>query len=208
MIKIKNKFKSVRGIFAKIRGCFVADLPSVHIHPLFLGLCAFLVFGGKVQAVVASVIAVFVHELGHSAEAYRHGYKLKKITLYPFGGVLDGETVSKEHLTSVAIAGPIANVVVALICISLKGVFPSKNFITTLLNANIAVFAFNLLPAFPLDGARVITSLCKNEIRALKILRIVGIICSLLMFAAFVLSAFGEMNLTLGIISIFLFSAK
>lgn len=158
---------------------------------------------------LASLIAVFVHELGHVFEARRHGYCLNKITLYPYGGVLDGEdVVSKSHMTTVAISGPFANLVLALICISVNTAYPNATFFTTLMNANLAIFVFNLLPAFPLDGARVIISICKNEIRALKTLKIVGISCAVLLFVLFLISAFGKLNLTLGILSIFLLSGS
>ena len=207
-MKKKGLLGRIFGIINKIRGCFVADLPTVTMHPLFLAFCAFLIFTGGVYPVVSSIIAVVIHELGHSFEAYRRGYKLKKITLYPYGGVVDGENVSKEHMVTVAIAGPLANVVVALVCNSFRSVYPEAEFLTSLLNANVAVFAFNLLPAFPLDGARIITSLCKNEIKALKILRIVGIACSLALFIAFIFSAFGKINLTLGVIAIFLLAGS
>ena len=194
--------------FKKLRSSFISDLPSVHLHPLFLATCAFLVFTGGFALVAASLIAVLIHELGHAAEANRRGYRLKKITLFPYGGIIEGDAIAPEHMAPIAAAGPIANLVLALICSSVRANYPGIAFVDTLMNANVAVFAFNLLPAFPLDGARILSSITKDRIKTLKILRIVGIACALVLFLLFILSAFGKINLTFGIMAIFLFAGS
>lgn len=203
---IKKAKKSLKAPKVKsLVSFFSRGVPEVRVHPLFIGLGAALVLSGAIEVLIANVIAVIVHELGHSAEAFRHGYRLKKITLYPYGGVIDGETISREHVASVSIMGPISNIVLALLLTVVKFYGVDNSFLSTLINANVAIFAFNLLPAFPLDGARIVTSICNNKIRAVKILRIVGICCSLAIFGLFIFSAFGRINFTLGIIAIFLF---
>jgi len=109
-------------------------------------------------------VSIVLHELSHSLAARQFGMPMKGITLFIFGGVaeMDEEPPSAKAEFVMAIAGPIASVVIALICLGVNyaggmlnwpalvnGVFGYLALINTVL------VIFNMIPAFPLDGGRV-----------------------------------------------------
>jgi Zn-dependent protease/CBS domain-containing protein len=123
-----------------------------------------------VQAVL-TVLAIFccvvLHEFGHALMALRFGVKTRDITLYLFGGVARLERIPerpREELL-VAIAGPMVNVVIimALLLIGVRmpasveepATLVKMNLLPQLLLVNGMLVAFNLLPAFPMDGGRI-----------------------------------------------------
>ena len=84
--------------------------------------------------------------------------------------------------------------------------FPSVYGVTRyFLFANLSLAIFNLLPIYPLDGSRVVLALAKNKLRAIKVLRALGVVGSLMFFAGFIVSLFFKVNFSLGIIAVFLF---
>lgn len=121
--------------------------------------------------------SILLHELGHALTAIRYGLRMRSITLFIFGGVaeLEDESPSPKAELLIAIAGPIVSVVlaagayaVALGCQawglhgSVIGVF------SYLAGVNAILVAFNMLPAFPLDGGRVLRAILWRWKRDLK----------------------------------------
>lgn len=115
---------------------------------------------------------VLLHELGHALTARRFGIRTRDIVMLPIGGLARLERMprkpSQEFL--IAIAGPAVNVVIAgLIFVTLLLISPPAtllspglyglSFFVSLMWANILLVAFNMLPAFPMDGGRVVRSL-------------------------------------------------
>ena len=107
----------------------------------------------------------------------------------------------------IAAAGPISNFLTCLLTISLWWIFPATySFTKPFYEANLTIGLFNLLPAYPLDGARIFLGLSRKPHRALKRLKISGIVVSAVLIALFISSAaLGRVNLTLGIMGVFLF---
>jgi Zn-dependent protease/CBS domain-containing protein len=106
---------------------------------------------------VMLIFAVIVlHELGHAIVARRFGIATRDIMLLPVGGIASLErTPEKPHQElAVAIVGPLVNLGIALVLAP----FDSP-FVRQLMWINIALAAFNLLPAFPMDGGRVLRAL-------------------------------------------------
>jgi Zn-dependent protease/CBS domain-containing protein len=113
----------------------------------------------------ALFLSIILHELAHAVVARRHGIQVRSITLFVFGGVADlhEEPDSPRAEMRMAIAGPLASLALsaALILIAmaarasgLSG--PAWNVVIWLGAMNGALFVFNLLPAFPLDGGRLL----------------------------------------------------
>ncbi len=155
---------------------------GVYVHATFLLLLGWVGWihwteGRNVGATIAGVgfiLAVFacvvLHEFGHALTAKRYGIATKDITLLPIGGVARLEKMpdepSKELL--VALAGPAVNVVIAAVLyvgISAAGAEPARweqfsltqgSFFDRLLLFNVIMVLFNMLPAFPMDGGRVL----------------------------------------------------
>jgi stage IV sporulation protein FB len=133
---------------------------------------------------------VALHELGHAAMALKFGVKTREIVLYPIGGIaaLDRMPGGKAELL-IALAGPAVNVALAGVLLAALAIFggpppasPEQMFapgriLFPLLFANIMLVLFNLIPAFPMDGGRVLRaalSLAMPEVRATAIAAAVG----------------------------------
>ena len=109
--------------------------------------------------------SIIFHEMSHSIVARAYGLPIRGITLFIFGGVaeMEGEPQSPKVEFLMAIAGPISSYVLALGFLTLAAIFGSGEMLTpftallgylTMINAMLATF--NLIPAFPLDGGRVL----------------------------------------------------
>jgi len=127
--------------------------------------------------------------------------------LMPYGGVIVGEeTWQNTDAFFIAIAGPIFNIVITIIVVALWWIFPSIYCITyNIAKINLVLALTNLLPFYPLDGARIILSLSKNKIKTLKLLKTLGILGSLIFIVLFIITIFYKINITLAIMGICLF---
>jgi Zn-dependent protease len=117
-------------------------------------------------------LCVLLHELGHVFAARRYGIKTADVTLWPFGGIASLERIPEKPMEElvVAIAGPAVNVVIAAVLILMLGATidpqhlaqlddPKISMIAKLAGANIFLVLFNMIPAFPMDGGRVLRAL-------------------------------------------------
>jgi Zn-dependent protease len=175
---------------------------GVYVHATFLILIAIVVAGhwsqghdlGKTLEGVFFVLAIFgcvvLHEFGHALTAARYGIRTRDITLLPIGGVARLERMPREPLQElwVALAGPAVNLVIAaglLAALSLTAGFAPLEqlsitggpFLERLLVVNVILVAFNLLPAFPMDGGRVLRALLATRLeytRATQIAASIG----------------------------------
>ena len=170
---------------------------GVYVHISFLLIVAWVALGqlqtgGGMGAVLASVIfllalfaCVVLHELGHALAARRYGIRTRDITLLPIGGLARLERMPQKPLQElvVAIAGPAVNVVIAAALWLWLGVTGSLvpadqlgltmgPFFERLLAVNLALVVFNMLPAFPMDGGRVLRSLLALRLGFLRATRI------------------------------------
>lgn len=157
---------------------------GLFIHATFPLLIAFaalpaLLYRGDVAAALESVAFILVlfgcvvlHEYGHALAARRYGIKTRDITLLPIGGVARLERMPEKPAQElvVAAAGPMVNVVIAAVLFvvmlvagaavpSLGLGWGSESFLERLLTINIILVLFNLIPAFPMDGGRILRAL-------------------------------------------------
>jgi stage IV sporulation protein FB len=153
---------------------------EIRIHVTFFLLLAWIGIahyqqGGSQAAIegIAFIIALFAcviaHEFGHALAARRYGIKTPDITLLPIGGVARLERMPEKSGQEivVALAGPAVNVVIALVLIVILNARfdatalqrldnPALDFLVRLASVNVFLVLFNLIPAFPMDGGRVL----------------------------------------------------
>ncbi|MBQ8749886.1 MAG: M50 family metallopeptidase [Clostridia bacterium] len=182
------------------------------IHPLFLALSILFVLAGQGVYFVICLVVVILHEYAHYFVAKYLGYKLKQMSLLPYGAQLN---LSKSIFNSrdeilIAIAGPLFNIVLAFFCIAIWWLYPVTYVYTEMfVTANLVIALFNLLPLAPLDGSRILLAILGKfgkRLQGYKIVNCLNIIVSILLFALFIASLFNNFNLSLGIMAIFIFA--
>lgn len=140
----------------------------VRLHWSFFALVAGMMAWGANQAGGWGIVAVGVasvglfgsvvlHELGHALAARRYGIGTAHITLYPFGGVAAIERMPEDpdEETVIALAGPAVNFVLAALA-GWAWLATGSVFALGFVWMNLGMGLFNLLPAFPMDGGRVL----------------------------------------------------
>lgn len=203
---------------------------EIRIHLTFLLLLlwigiAYFQDGGMPAALegvgfLAAVFAcVVLHELGHATAARRYGIRTPRITLLPIGGIAELERLPEKPREEivVALAGPLVNVVIAGFLILVLGAAvgvdslaaledPRVAFAVRLASVNIWLVLFNMIPAFPMDGGRVLRAflaIWMSRVRATEIAGAIG------QFAAFAFALIGLIsgNVLLVFIAVFVYLA-
>jgi Zn-dependent protease/CBS domain-containing protein len=187
----------------------------------FFGYLAFRDSGSLVDAlitvgiVVALFFCVLLHEFGHSLVAIRLGSEVQDITLLPIGGLARMKSLPERPIdeVKVAVAGPLVNVVLAPIFFGLailfggdlsvpanilSGVGSLGQVFAALGTINVALVVFNMIPAFPMDGGRVLRL---GPVRATNISSTIGQGFAIL----FILVGFLSQNFLLAIVGFFVF---
>lgn len=186
-------------------------MKSLRIHPATYIFVLILILTGFWAVVIPYLLSVVLHEFGHAIMAKKLGYRLNKIYLLPYGACLSFDEFAFEPTDEIkiALAGPLTNIILIVFCLCLWWLFPSSYVWTySFVISNFSIAIFNLLPAFPLDGGRVLVGLMsiKNKRKtAFKIAVIFNIVFACVLFALFLVSFFVGINFSFGLLAIFLF---
>lgn len=173
--------------------------------------------------IVALFFCVILHEFGHALTARRYGVETFDVIISPIGGLARLKSLPDKPLYEfvIAIAGPLVNVVIASIIGAIIYFVYNQNpldvqenfvrihifseFLKHIFLINVALFIFNLLPAFPMDGGRVLRSLLSMKMSRVKATLIASTIGQI-MAIGFVIMAFIDHHLILGFVGIFIFT--
>ena len=129
------------------------------IHPLFLLLGVYYCFIGELPIFLLSALVALQHECAHAFAAAKLGYKLDRVVLMPYGAVIDGDLsgISLKDEFFVAVWGPLCNLFTAAGFAALWWFWPDTYaFTDTACFISLAIGLVNFIPAYPLDGGRVL----------------------------------------------------
>ena len=142
---------------------------------------------------IAAFIAILIHEMAHCYIAHRRGYQLYGIEISFFGGAasMDSNMHERDSIPVTA-AGPISNLILAIISFGVGLIFPSiftnGSFLYSLVLVNFVLFAFNMLPIIPMDGGLILKDslirILKNRRKANRIALKTSLVTSILMLGA------------------------
>ncbi len=202
---------------------------ELRVHVTFFLLLAWVGFAaysnGGLPAAIENLIfvlalfaCVVAHEFGHALMARRYGIKTPDITLLPIGGLARLERMPEKPMQEVwvALAGPAVNIVIWIILVALGAGMPLEtmaqidttgpSLLNRLAYINLLLAAFNMIPAFPMDGGRVFRALLCLKMDRVKATRVAA------MSGQAVAVAFGFWGLSTGnailvLIAVFVFVA-
>lgn len=171
-LKLDITLLIVLPVFAAIIGGQITDIvevlagvlgTTIDAQPLTAGYLPWIL---GLAAAIGLFIGVLLHELGHSLVAMHYGYNIDSITLWLLGGMAQFTEQPREwtHEFWIAIAGPLTSIGVGAVCYGIVSVVPLGSdaaifVIGYLAVLNIGLAVFNMIPAFPLDGGRVLRAL-------------------------------------------------
>ncbi|MDP4143871.1 MAG: M50 family metallopeptidase [Bacillota bacterium] len=183
----------------------------VKINKFFIPyIILLLLLVGEKSTLIVSFGVVILHEIAHYLTARYLGFDGFNIELLPFGTVLRlkelDEASPKEDMI-ISIAGPLVNLVLAIILYVIN-INYNNLFISELIKANLSIGLFNLIPAFPLDGGRILRDICCFRYIYKKANRITvyfGIVIGTFFMFMYLYLFFNNIkNFNMGIIAIFI----
>jgi Zn-dependent protease/CBS domain-containing protein len=183
---MKSSFKifSISGIPVELHISFLLLILIIFALAFFEIVTLYLAF-----LIVLLFVTVVIHEFSHSYVAKRYGVSVERIILLPIGGVSAMGEIPKDpdQELKIAVAGPLTNIVIALFCLvglfitggigslSVSSFFISNTpsadinlFLSNFLGINLVLGIFNLLPAFPMDGGRVLRAFLARRMSYVK----------------------------------------
>ncbi|PCR92082.1 site-2 protease family protein [Natrinema ejinorense] len=171
-IKLDLTFLLVLPLFAYLIGSQIEAVADILNDGLAAGIDTATITSGLMPwllglaAAIGLFVGVVLHELGHSLTARRYGFPIDSITLWLFGGIAAFSEMPEDwrQELNIAVAGPIVSVLVGVGSYALFFVTPESlsgvRFVLGYLAVlNVALAVFNMLPAFPMDGGRVLRAL-------------------------------------------------
>ncbi|HEV2247337.1 MAG TPA: site-2 protease family protein [Terriglobia bacterium] len=199
---------------------------DIYLHLTFLLFLGWEFFSKALRGDIAGAVwqgivfylllfgTVVLHELGHAMAARRYGIKTQDIILLPIGGVarLLGNPGSAMEELVIALAGPAVNLVLGgLILVVLQlapefaGVGVLGGLLATWLRINLGLLLFNLIPAFPMDGGRVLRAILAMRVGFIRGTRVAVRVAHALAVLLFLLGLAG--NSMLMLIAVFVWFA-
>jgi Zn-dependent protease/CBS domain-containing protein len=223
-MKSSLKIATVMGIPIRLHITFLLILPmfayvfAINPQPFgFRGVePAIIKYSLSVLTAILLFASIILHELAHSYMAMRYGVKIESITLFLFGGVSAMEEIPRKpgEEAKMASAGPLTSLVIGFVCLFIYGNLISPDpelsqnpvylIIWILGVMNLVLGIFNLLPAFPMDGGRVLRSFYARRMSYVKATQSAAAVGK---FFAILMAIFGILvgNLWFPLIALFIY---
>jgi stage IV sporulation protein FB len=133
---------------------------KIHIHPLFWIVMGIAVVTARFHELMTLLLIIFIHEMGHALMAHFFSWRIKKISILPFGGVAEmdehGNRPLKEEFLVIA-AGPLQHIWLSIFMYVLWTIeIISTSYFSMFMEFNMMILFFNLLPIWPLDGGKLL----------------------------------------------------
>jgi len=192
---------------------------KIKFNPLFIILLLLLPLAGRFLETLMVLFIIFIHEGAHILVSQRQGLPVKEVEIYPFGGVARTEgllEIEPEVEKKIAWAGPLVNLAIAVFCTSfylhqLYWGWWDESSVLFFIQANLIMAFFNLVPALPLDGGRILRASLSGSYTyraATEITVKLGRFLAVAVFlSGIILTWYGYFNLSLAAAGIFIFSA-
>jgi stage IV sporulation protein FB len=184
---------------------------DIHISNFIFALMPLLLFTGLGAEYLVAFASITVHELGHVAAARIRGYRLERISFTPIGLSIAIHEEGLSRLDSLLIfsAGPAVNLLIAALSYGAAGLLhPATGALDFFFYSNICLAVFNLMPAMPLDGGRILRELLAARIGYMAAGKSLRILAFALSTAFIALGAYqladGRMNFSLFIIGFYI----
>ena len=184
---------------------------QIHISIFILLVPIVLSIAGCLKEYAAAFFSIALHELAHFSAARIYGCKLGNIRIMPVGLSIsfNDSNCSRSALVQIYSAGPAANLLIVLAMISTASVFPEAGaFCRLMITTNMYLALFNLIPAFPLDGGRILLGLLTGRMGMLaagRLARRLAFVLALLIIFIGMLLVYGSVyNFSLIIIGAYI----
>ncbi|WP_405100898.1 site-2 protease family protein [Oceanobacillus sp. FSL H7-0719] len=184
--------------------------PPLHFHPVFILFIFISILTGTFMELLIIFTIVFIHEMGHYFMAKAFKWRIRKVMLWVFGGVMETEEHGNRSIKEdvlVTIAGPIQHIFIYLLLyiLLISGILNEAIF-NTAISYNTVILIFNLLPIWPLDGGKLLFILMSVKYpyrKAMDAILLISMILSILFIVMHMF--FYPFTLSFTLIMLFLF---
>ena len=138
-------------------------LNDIEINKYTVLLVFIALITGLIKEIIVIFMLLFIHEIGHYSATKYYKWNIKKITFYPFGGLITFEDQIDKPLKEellITLMGPIFQIIIYMICYHLYNNYYINEYMFSLIkNYHYGILLFNLLPIIPLDGSKILNIL-------------------------------------------------
>ena len=184
----------------------------IRLHPLALPMMALAVWMGEGGRLAVMMGSILLHELTHMAAARALHVRVLELTLMPIGGAARLENLwglRPGQVSLVAMAGPACNLIIVMAAAALcRWRLLGEEWTAVIIEQNLIIFLFNLIPALPMDGGRILCGLMGRRMSPAASARAGSMITCGIAGGMLVLSVYGvirrRLNITLPLAALFL----
>lgn len=192
--------KNLASLFKKIISFFQINYSFLVLLLLFAILDELLFY-------FIYLLFLIIHELSHLLVAKKKGYLPKKLKLTAFGASLEGfDDFLLEDEIKIVLAGPFFNFCAVVFCYLSFWFYPeSYTYLSQVLEVNLSILIFNMIPIFPLDAGRLLLCLISKKVgrrKAVKVVKSISLFFVFVMFFISMFSFFIYFNFSIGFVSV------